>query len=714
VAKILVADDNSNIQKMVGLALKDQGIEVVAVGNGEAAVRKISDIRPDLVLADVFMPVRNGYEVCQYVKQDASLAHIPVILLVGAFDPLDEQEAQRVGADGVLKKPFVPPDPLIAMVKAALARAGVTYSAEKNAAIEQSKERRGADLLAPRPMSVAPPVVLAPPVAPPESISMEDMDGLVYDAPPAPVKIEGGAPLAFGNLMEAGNAVEDDPGFLPPVHPELAGERDWRATEEEADVPEEEEEEKPKASWRRDAAEDEVAEEVGGGAVGDWRDTAFNEPPTRKSARENWGAAEPLPAMTEAAAVKDIGPASMREAATVAPIQAGTNTSGADALPQVPAFSADTWASAIAAGEPERAASAGDVAQTFSKNGSHLLTAENAPASDAAAAELPGAATLAVEHEAVATAIDRFAGSRDAQGDTVSPSATSTWEVQAMKANLLAATWDAPVAEVAGEHGVVAEVAAPDAAVADRAVAEPAFADAEPAAMGEQAAEVPASVLESTNSEGSFVSESARVAETADVTSERIAEELAATPTEVAAPIFEPAGSGELAAVVPEAQNVTEPAPSEEPAQEIPVAQHESATSEHAALAQDHEAHAHVAVPEESVAQHAVEGHPAEASAALADVAAVTESVVASVYAEAPAAGEAAEQAEAPAVPSHIAAADASNAVNRDVVNQDAVNQDVVARVLASLSPEVMQAVTRELLKPVVEAMVREELNKKK
>src|SRR5437868_7183488 len=108
---------------MVGLALKDQSIDVVAVGNGEAAVRKISDLRPDLVLADVFMPVRNGYEVCQYVKMDASLAHIPVILLVGAFDPLDEQEAQRVGADGVLKKPFVPPDPLISMVKSALLRA---------------------------------------------------------------------------------------------------------------------------------------------------------------------------------------------------------------------------------------------------------------------------------------------------------------------------------------------------------------------------------------------------------------------------------------------------------------------------------------------------------------------------------------------------------------------------------------------------------------
>src|SRR5437016_12625012 len=96
VVKILVADGNSNIQKMVGLALKDHGIDVVAVGNGEAAVRKISDIRPDLVLADVFMPVRHGYAVCQYVKAVPSMAHRPVMLLVGAFDPLDEQEAQRV------------------------------------------------------------------------------------------------------------------------------------------------------------------------------------------------------------------------------------------------------------------------------------------------------------------------------------------------------------------------------------------------------------------------------------------------------------------------------------------------------------------------------------------------------------------------------------------------------------------------------------------
>src|SRR5499425_1651138 len=120
VPKILVADDNANIQKMVSLSFEDRGVEVVSVGNGEAAVRRIPDVKPDLVLADIFMPVRNGYEVCEFVKKDSRFSHVPVILLVGAFDPLDEKEARRVGADGVLKKPFVPPDPLIAMVMSAL------------------------------------------------------------------------------------------------------------------------------------------------------------------------------------------------------------------------------------------------------------------------------------------------------------------------------------------------------------------------------------------------------------------------------------------------------------------------------------------------------------------------------------------------------------------------------------------------------------------
>jgi CheY-like chemotaxis protein len=136
---------------MVALAFEERGISVVSVGNGEAAVRRIPDMNPDLVLADVFMPVRNGYEVCEFIKKDERFAHVPVILLVGAFDPLDEKEARRVGADGVLKKPFVPPDPLIAMVTSALEK-NPKLAAELAKARETPKEPE----LPPMPIMEAP------------------------------------------------------------------------------------------------------------------------------------------------------------------------------------------------------------------------------------------------------------------------------------------------------------------------------------------------------------------------------------------------------------------------------------------------------------------------------------------------------------------------------------------------------------------------------
>ena len=168
--RILVADDNTNIQKMVSLAFQERGVEVISVGNGEAAVRRVPDLNPDLILADIFMPVRNGYEVCEWIKKDQKYAHIPVILLVGAFDPLDEKEARRVGADGVLKKPFIPPDPLIAMVTATL---------EKNPklAAELARAKEAAE------SPVAAPVHVAPTAPPPAAKVAADIPAPIEVAP---------------------------------------------------------------------------------------------------------------------------------------------------------------------------------------------------------------------------------------------------------------------------------------------------------------------------------------------------------------------------------------------------------------------------------------------------------------------------------------------------------------------------------------------------
>jgi CheY-like chemotaxis protein len=138
--KILVADDNRSIAKKVGEALKDKGHEVTGVAHGEAAVKKLPDFMPDLVLADVFMPVRNGYEVCEYIKKDARFSHIPVVLLVGAFDPVDQHEVKRVHADGLLKKPFDPPDDLLEMVRTMLEK-----SAQARPASEKKDPGKDAD-----------------------------------------------------------------------------------------------------------------------------------------------------------------------------------------------------------------------------------------------------------------------------------------------------------------------------------------------------------------------------------------------------------------------------------------------------------------------------------------------------------------------------------------------------------------------------------------
>ena len=103
---ILLADDSITIQKIVTLTFSGEGIDVVTVGNGDAALKKIHEIRPAVILADIFMPGKNGYEVCEHVKKEPALQSIPVILLVGAFEPFDSSEANRVKADGHLTKPF--------------------------------------------------------------------------------------------------------------------------------------------------------------------------------------------------------------------------------------------------------------------------------------------------------------------------------------------------------------------------------------------------------------------------------------------------------------------------------------------------------------------------------------------------------------------------------------------------------------------------------
>lgn len=104
--KLLLADDSVTIQRVVELTFSGEDIDVVTVSDGEQAIARITADQPDIVLADIAMPKKNGYEVAAFVKEHPSLSNVPVLLLAGAFEPVDEEHARRVKSDGVLVKPF--------------------------------------------------------------------------------------------------------------------------------------------------------------------------------------------------------------------------------------------------------------------------------------------------------------------------------------------------------------------------------------------------------------------------------------------------------------------------------------------------------------------------------------------------------------------------------------------------------------------------------
>jgi CheY-like chemotaxis protein len=105
-SRILLADDSPHAQRMGERILREEGFEVVTVTDGETALIRLEDVDPDVVLADVFLPLHSGFEICQYVKSQPRFRHARVVLLAGLLEPVDEAAVSRVGADGVLKKPF--------------------------------------------------------------------------------------------------------------------------------------------------------------------------------------------------------------------------------------------------------------------------------------------------------------------------------------------------------------------------------------------------------------------------------------------------------------------------------------------------------------------------------------------------------------------------------------------------------------------------------
>lgn len=119
--RILLADDSLTIQKVVNLTFSDEGFDVQTVGDGDSALAAIREFTPDIVLADVNMPGADGYSICEQLRSNELTNKIPVILLVGSFEPFDEEKAGLVGADAFLTKPFQSIRQLISQVNELLA-----------------------------------------------------------------------------------------------------------------------------------------------------------------------------------------------------------------------------------------------------------------------------------------------------------------------------------------------------------------------------------------------------------------------------------------------------------------------------------------------------------------------------------------------------------------------------------------------------------------
>jgi CheY-like chemotaxis protein len=262
--KILLADDSITIQKVIELTFSDEDFEVVTVGNGRLAVERVQEVQPDLVLCDIIMPEKDGYEVCDFIKKNPALSHIPVLLLTGAFEPFDQERAARVGCDGFLAKPFEP-QTLIAKVKDLLNQGAGARVAARPAAVAPPAPAPGFTAAAPLPAFVAPP----PP------------------APPAPEPTFSRAAGGFGTTFEPAAST------LPPAttEPEITFIPDEPLVEESPEI----------------VAEQTEYEETAA--------TVFDEPPLPPSYPPR--RADPVPYVVEAAGDDDLMEVSAEESATL-------------------------------------------------------------------------------------------------------------------------------------------------------------------------------------------------------------------------------------------------------------------------------------------------------------------------------------------------------------------------------------------------------------
>jgi CheY-like chemotaxis protein len=162
--KVLIVDDSVSVRKVVERALVARHLQVVAAASGEEAIQRVDAEEPDLVICDVILPDRDGYQVCEHVRGHPRLGRTPVLLISGVVTSTVLQRATEVGSNGVMFKPFAAED----LVRKAHELLGIEVAPEEHAVPAAAPSAPAAAPPA-MPVAVAPPIGVAAPMvsAPP-------------------------------------------------------------------------------------------------------------------------------------------------------------------------------------------------------------------------------------------------------------------------------------------------------------------------------------------------------------------------------------------------------------------------------------------------------------------------------------------------------------------------------------------------------------------
>ena len=223
---LLLADDSITIQKVVAITFANEDFKITSVDNGEDAITKARELKPDIILADVVMPRKNGYEVCDAVKGDPGLKHIPVLLLAGTFEAFDEGRARAVAADGHISKPFES-QALIDRVKSLVqGGAGVAASQAPAVAPAPSAPLAGGTMMGPGVIPAGQrPTVLGTPAltrTPQPSIPASPAPAPAFTGIPAPRPGLGGQTIPGGMAASSPAPSASGPGVGAPRPPQPA------------------------------------------------------------------------------------------------------------------------------------------------------------------------------------------------------------------------------------------------------------------------------------------------------------------------------------------------------------------------------------------------------------------------------------------------------------------------------------------------------------